>query len=79
MKYPSSWHESATVFSSEPYNDDDISHIVRKRELFFLETPLRINRPGSKLYKQFLAFDRPFPCRRHPSAAEAARLCRMNR
>ena len=48
-------------FLSEPYNDDDISHIVRKRELFFLETPLRINRPGSKLYKQFLAFDRPFP------------------
>ena len=48
-------------FLSKPYNDDDISHIVRKRELFFLETPLRINRPGSKLYKQFLAFDRPFP------------------
>ena len=49
------------VFLSEPYNDDDISYIIRKRELFFLETPLRINRPGSKLYKQFFAFDRPFP------------------
>lgn len=48
-------------FLSEPYNDDDISRIVCKRELFFLETPLRIIRPGSKLYKQFLAFDRPFP------------------
>ena len=48
-------------FLRETYTDDDISHIIRKRELFFLETPLRINRPGSKLYKQFLAFDRPFP------------------
>ena len=48
-------------FLSETYTDDDISHIVRKKELFFLETPLRIIRPGSKLYKQFLAFDRPFP------------------
>ena len=46
-------------FLSEPYNDDDISRIVCKRELFFLETPLRIIRPGSKLYKQFFAFDRP--------------------
>ena len=32
-----------------------------KGNCFFLKTPLRINRPGSKLYKQFLAFDRPFP------------------
>ena len=48
-------------FLSEPYNDDDISRIVRKKELFFLETPLRIIHPGSKLYKQFFAFDRPFP------------------
>ncbi len=48
-------------FLRETYTDDDISRIVRKRELFFLETPLRIIRPGSKLYKQFFAFDRPFP------------------
>lgn len=47
-------------FLNKPYSDEDILHIVCKKELFFLDTSLRIIKPRSKLYKQFFAFDKPF-------------------
>lgn len=47
-------------FLNKSYSDDDISRVVCKKELFFLDTPLRIIKSRSKLYKQFFAFDKPF-------------------
>lgn len=47
-------------FLNEPYNDEDISDVISKKELFFLYTPLRSIKRNGKVYKTFFAFDKPF-------------------
>lgn len=47
-------------FLNDNYTDDDVATIIQKKELFFLETPLRIIKPRSKLYRTYFAFDKPF-------------------
>ena len=46
-------------FLNGDYTDGDIARIVQRKELFFLDTPLRILSPRSRLYREYFAFDTP--------------------
>lgn len=46
-------------FLQEEYTEEDIISIIEKKELFFMETPLHIINPKSRIYKMFIAFDQP--------------------
>ena len=46
-------------FLHPEYTMEDVTHILDKKELFFLETPLFMVKRKSKVYQQFFAFDFP--------------------
>lgn len=48
-------------FLNAPYNEEEIARIIQRKELFFLNTPLRSVGPRSAVYKEYFAFDMPFP------------------
>lgn len=47
-------------FLQEGYTNEDMMRIVENKELFFMETPLHIIKPRSRLYQMYIAFDQPW-------------------
>lgn len=47
-------------FLGENYTEDDIKDIIQKKELFFLQMPLRLITSKSKIYKTYFAFDKQY-------------------